>query len=107
MAQFDLPLDQLRTYAPEREEPADFDDFWRATLTESRGGGAQFTRVDGPLRNLVVEDVTFPGFGGQPIRAWFVRPKGEVRSTVVQYMGYGGGRGFPEQWTQLPSAGHA
>lgn len=107
MAQFDLPLDQLSTYAPERDEPADFDDFWRATLAESRGGEAQFTPVNGPLRNLVVEDVTFPGFGGQPIRAWFVRPKGEVRSTVVQYMGYSGGRGFPEQWTQLPSAGHA
>ncbi|NUR46722.1 MAG: acetylxylan esterase, partial [Hamadaea sp.] len=33
MALFDLPLDQLRRYAPEVAEPADFTDFWAATLT--------------------------------------------------------------------------
>ena len=29
---FDLPLSELRAYKPEREEPADFDAFWAATL---------------------------------------------------------------------------
>jgi len=29
MAQFDLPLDELRAYRPERVEPPDLDEFWR------------------------------------------------------------------------------
>ena len=108
MAQFDMPIDQLREYRPEREEPADFDAFWEKTLTFSRGRGEPvFTRVDTALRNLIVDDVTFPGFAGHPIKAWFVRPVGEIRGTVVHFIGYSGGRGVPEQWTLLPSAGYA
>ncbi|GAB3597065.1 acetylxylan esterase [Microbacterium tumbae] len=108
MAQFDMPLDRLRSYRPEREEPHDFDDFWRETLSFSRGHGeALFARVDSPLTNLLVEDVTFPGFAGHPVKGWFLRPQGEIRGTVVQFIGYSGGRGVPEQWTMLPSAGYA
>ena len=36
MACFDLPLDELREYRPQRDEPADFDAFWAATLAASR-----------------------------------------------------------------------
>jgi cephalosporin-C deacetylase len=108
MAQFDMPIDQLHEYRPEREEPSDFDAFWEETLTFSRGRGeALFTRLDTALRNLIVEDVTFPGFAGHPIKGWFVRPASEIRGTVVQFIGYSGGRGVPEQWTLLPSAGYA
>ena len=66
MAAFDLPLDQLRTYTPEREDPPDFDAFWADTLATSRAAATppSFERVDGPLRNVVVEDVTFSGFEG-------------------------------------------
>jgi len=35
MALFDLPLAELRGYRPEREEPADFDAFWKRTLDEA------------------------------------------------------------------------
>lgn len=108
MAQFDMPIDQLESYLPDREEPSDFDDFWRETLAFSRNHGeALFTRVDSPLRNLIVEDVTFPGFAGHPIKGWFIRPQGEIRATIVQFIGYSGGRGVPEGWTMLPSAGYA
>ena len=112
MAQFDMPLDQLRSYLPERQEPADFDEFWRRTLDESRTfardtGRTLFDPVDVRLRDLVVEDVTFSGFHGHPIRGWLIRPRGEIRATVVQFLGYSGGRGVPEQWTLLPSAGYA
>ena len=33
---FDMPLEELRTYKPERHEPADFDAFWQRTLDEAR-----------------------------------------------------------------------
>ncbi len=108
MAQFDMPIDDLQSYLPPREEPSDFDAFWQETLAFSRGhGDALFTLVDSPLRDLIVEDVTFPGFAGHPIKGWFLRPRGEIRGTVVQFIGYSGGRGVPEQWTLLPSAGYA
>ena len=35
MAFFDLPYDELVTYKPPRNEPADFDAFWQATLAEA------------------------------------------------------------------------
>ncbi|WP_105566256.1 acetylxylan esterase [Microbacterium halophytorum] len=109
MAQFDMPIDQLRTYLPEREEPDDFDAFWRDTLAEARDLAAapEFSPVDVGLKNLLVDDVSFSGFGGHRIRGWLVRPRGEVRGTVVHFIGYSGGRGVPEHWTLLPSAGYA
>ncbi|MBD3942071.1 acetylxylan esterase [Microbacterium sp. NEAU-LLC] len=108
MAQFDMPLEDLEAYRPTPEEPDDFDAFWRETLEFSRGHGqAVFTRVPSPLTQLIVEDVTFPGFGGHPIKGWFLRHPEVVRGTVVQFIGYSGGRGLPEQWTMLPSAGYA
>lgn len=109
MAQFDLPIDQLESYCPEREEPADFDAFWHDTLADARQHGtARFDEVGSPLRSLIVEDVTFPGFSGHPVHGWMLRPRNEaVRGCVVQFTGYGGGRGHPEQWTLLPAAGYA
>jgi cephalosporin-C deacetylase len=40
-------------------------------------------------------DVTFPGFGGEPIKAWYRRPAGVAADlpVVVHFQGYGGGRG--------------
>jgi cephalosporin-C deacetylase len=101
---FDLPLDQLRAYRPERTEPPDFDAFWRDTLAASRAAAADrpptFDRVDGPLRAVTVDDVTFSGFAGQPIKGWFLAPAGASGPlpAVVEYIGYGGGRSHPFEW---------
>ena len=35
MAFYDLPLHELQTYQPTREEPEDFDQFWRESLAEA------------------------------------------------------------------------
>ena len=35
MSFFDFPLEELVSYKPERGEPADFDSFWKTTLTEA------------------------------------------------------------------------
>ena len=41
--------------------------------------------------------MTFSGFGGDPIRAWFLRPRAATGPLpcLVTYIGYGGGRAFP------------
>ncbi|GAB4463615.1 MAG: cephalosporin-C deacetylase [Anaerolineae bacterium] len=111
MAFFDMPLEQLRLYKPERDEPADFDAFWQMTLDETRAHplNAQFAPADFGMKTVEVYDVTFAGYGGQPIKGWFMLPAGASgpRPCVVEYIGYGGGRGFPIQWLPWPSAGYA
>ena len=115
---FDLPLSELRVYKPDREEPSDFDSFWAETLTDARSHpiGARFEPFDAGLATIDVADVTFAGFGGQPIKGWFLAPHDVASSPfakdgrlpcVVEYIGYGGGRGRPLDWLLPPSAGYA
>ena len=106
----DLNIDELREYRPVVAEPTDFDDFWDRTLAAARAAGpeARFERVDGPLRSVDVYDVTFPGFEGSPIKGWLTCPK-DRRSplpVVVEFLGYGGGRGLPEEHLHWSSAGY-
>jgi len=58
---------------------------------------------------VTVQDVTFPGFAGQPIKGWFIRPRGAEGPlpAVVTYVGYGGGRGLPHDHLLWASAGYA
>ncbi len=101
MALTDLPLDQLREYRANVPDPADFDAFWERTLAESRALGddaasATAVEVASPFQAVRIEDLTFPGFGGDPIRAWIVRPTGATGDlpAIVEYVGYNGGRGM-------------
>jgi cephalosporin-C deacetylase len=111
MAFFDKNLDELVEYRPARCEPEDFEQFWKATLAEAREYplNAVFTPYDSRLVTVAVEDVTFSGFGGQPIKGWMLRPAGATGPlpTVVQYIGYGGGRSLPTDHLLWASAGYA
>jgi len=110
MPQFDLPLSELRAYRPDVAEPADFDEFWQRTLDESRAAGGEVTlELVHALPGVEIFDMTFPGFGGQPIKAWYSRPANTSAAlpVVVQFHGYGGGRGLPFEHTFWPSAGYA
>ncbi|RAK26190.1 cephalosporin-C deacetylase [Actinoplanes lutulentus] len=109
---FDLPLDQLRDYRPELTEPDDFDGFWARTLTEAREHdlAAKITPVDALLPGVRVFDVRYNGYGGQPVAAWLLVPasqEAEPVPCVVQFIGYGGGRGRPHEWLLWPAAGYA
>ena len=108
---FDLPLEQLRTYLPARAEPEDFDSFWEKTLSEARGFplNAVFRSNPTDLKLVEVYDVTFNGFGGQPIKGWFLLPRDHADRLrcIVEYIGYGGGRGDPLDWLLWPNLGYA
>jgi cephalosporin-C deacetylase len=110
MAHFDLSLDQLQTYAPGPTEQPDFDAFWRTTLAEARRHplGATFDRVDNGLKSQECFDLTFNGFGGQPIKGWLILPKDRKGTVpcVVEYLGYTGGRGFSTDWLLWSSMGY-
>jgi cephalosporin-C deacetylase len=107
----DLPLEQLRDYRPPRTEPDDFDDFWSYTLSEARAEdwAPHYELVDSGLSTVEVYDVTFAGFLGQPVRGWFVVPANTDGRLpcVVQYIGYGGGRGLAHEPLLWASAGYA
>ena len=111
MALFDMPLEQLRGYRPYRNEPGDFDTFWQTTLEEARAFplAPVFESVDAKLRTVETYDVTFNGYGGQPIKGWLLLPRGREGRLpcVVEYIGYGGGRGFATDWLLWSSAGYA
>ena len=108
---FDLPLEQLREYKPDRQEPSDFDVFWQETIDQARKFPleARFELVDYGLKTLETYDVTFNGYGGQPVRGWLLLPckREKPLPCVVEYIGYGGGRGVPINWLLWSSIGFA
>src|SRR4051794_25975221 len=111
MPRFDLPLEELREYRPPANAPSDFDAFWRETLETSRLAATppRFERIQTPLRTRDGGDVPFSGYGGQPIRAWLLAPAGAARPlpAIVEYTGYGGGRGLVTDRLLWASAGYA
>src|SRR4051794_29641770 len=111
MAQFDLPLAQLERYLPDVPAPADFDEFWASTLADARRHDVlvDVVPVSTGLRLVDTWDVTFAGFDGQPVRAWYTRPAGDPssRPAVVEYLGYGRGRGQPHERLTWAAAGYA
>jgi cephalosporin-C deacetylase len=113
MPLWDLSLTELESYAPEVAEPDGFDDFWAQTLEQTRSHdlAASFEAAATELRALTSFDVTFAGYGGHPIRAWLHLPANadpdEQLPAVVQFQGYGGGRGLPHEHILFALAGYA
>ncbi|GAA4508752.1 MULTISPECIES: acetylxylan esterase [Nonomuraea] len=111
MPLFDLPLERLRDYRPDRDEPADFDAFWARTLAEAREFAldAEFTPYELPFAHVDAFDVSFAGWGGHRINGWFLIPRGAGAPLpcVMHYIGYSGGRGFPHDHLMWPAAGYA
>ncbi|MFD6289348.1 acetylxylan esterase [Streptomyces sp. NPDC060205] len=111
MAQFDMPLEELRVYRPQAPAPDDFDAFWTRTLAEARTHrlDAVFEPVPTPLTTVDVFDVTFAGYAGQPVKGWLVLPAGtrEPVPLVVEFVGYGGGRGLPHSHLRYAALGCA
>lgn len=106
----DMPLAHLRNHKPDVAEPHDFDDFWAKTLAGSRGIGAEpvLTRAHTPITQFIIEDLTFPGYGGEPIKGWVARPIGAEGPlpTVIEYNGYNGGRGIAGEKLLWAAAGY-
>ena len=112
MPWFDLPLEQLRQYRTETEEPPELDKWWQLRLAQARAQGRKpgLTRYEaGIYAPVEVYDAEFSGAGGDRIRAWYLRPAGadERPPVVVKFIGYGGGRGLPTEHVLLPVLGYS
>jgi cephalosporin-C deacetylase len=111
VALFDMPLQSLTGYLPERTEPPDFDGFWRQTLDQARSlrRPGELTLSTSSLAAVDAIDVTFSGHGGDAIKAWLMLPKDRTGPIpcIVEYLGYGRGRGFPVEWLLWSALGYA
>lgn len=115
MPQYDLPLHELQQVVAETVEPGDYDSFWQDALarhaSDAERGSAPVLKPHrlGEYGDAAVFDLAFEGAEGHPIRAWFMRPaapRGEL-GCLVQFIGYGGGRGEPYEHLAHVAAGHA
>ncbi|MER7274438.1 acetylxylan esterase [Dactylosporangium sp. NPDC000244] len=103
----DLTHEDCLAYRSRAVEPAGFDAFWSDVRTPP--GPASFELVETSLKTLRVYDVSFPGYDDHPVRGWFVVPAGAEGPLpcVVEFPGYNGGRGLPEDCLLYASAGYA
>jgi cephalosporin-C deacetylase len=70
---------------------------------------ARFDPVDFGLETIETYDVTYGGYGGQSVKGWLLLPRQRRPKVgcVVEFIGYGGGRGFPLDWLLWSSVGYA
>lgn len=110
MAFFDLAQDQLVDYRPQVAEPDGFEQFWDEQVHQLRQQDRQVQcePVDNHQSLVEASDVTFTGADGTRVHAWLLTPAGATGPlpTVVEYIGYGGSRGWPTA-TPYVAAGFA
>jgi cephalosporin-C deacetylase len=110
MPWYDLPLERLPGYRTTTREPDGLDDFWATRVAEARrlARPPSVTRHKASLyAPLEVYDAEFSGHGGDRIRAWYIKPSGPARRTIVRFIGYGGGRGAPAEHALIAALGYA
>ncbi len=96
MAIIDLPLEQLRVYRPSPNGQPDLDRFWSETLAEAKQAplNPALERIDYPVADLDVHRVSYDGWHGARICAWFLAKSGaRSQPTMVFYHGYSGNKG--------------
>ncbi|MDI1463448.1 acetylxylan esterase [Catellatospora sp. KI3] len=112
MPHYDLSADELAAYRPQLPRPDDLRQFWEGTFDEAAAWPlhAAFSAVDTGLTVIDTYDTRFTGAGGATIRAWLHLPANRSTAplpTVVEYVGYGGGRGLPHERHLWAAAGYA
>jgi cephalosporin-C deacetylase len=110
MPDFDLSLEELRTYRPDPTSPPDLLEFWERTLAEIRSVplNVQLERVDYPARSADVYRVRFAGWQGLNVGGWYISPKGSGPwPCIVHYHGYSWFRGGVHEYLPWVSQGYA
>ncbi len=91
MPSIDLPIEELRTYAPTPYSPPDLDSYWRQTLEAAVAQPLGVTLVphDLVLRGVDIFEVGFDGFESGHLVGWYMRPRdGTKLPGIVAYHGY-------------------
>ncbi|MFZ5517604.1 MAG: alpha/beta fold hydrolase [Candidatus Zhuqueibacterota bacterium] len=97
---FDMPLEELYTYAGCNPRPDDFDQFWDSGLEEMHSIEPKIELVHAKFQTSFAEcmDLYFTGVGGARIHAKFIHPRNAKKPhpAVLIFHGYAGNSG---DWT--------
>jgi cephalosporin-C deacetylase len=111
MPWYDLPLDRLREYRTSTPEPDGLDAWWAGHTARARALARPpvlTPHQPGLYGPVEVFDAEFSGGDGDRIRGWYMRPAdAPAAPAVVEFIGYGGGRGTPAEHILLPALGYA
>lgn len=91
MPQFEMPLEELRSYQGRNPKPADFDAYWKRALAELDATPPKVELIPhaNPARFAECFDLWFTGAGGARIHAQLLRPVTKGRHPgVLRFHGY-------------------
>jgi len=107
-------IEELERLASPLTAQPDLDEYWDKELQRyaSKPLNAKRTLVETPFSYMETYDVTFEGFDETPIHGWYLIPRfaregGGKLPCVVLYHGYGGSRGYPEDYASYLMMGLA
>ncbi|MDR4890082.1 alpha/beta fold hydrolase [Fredinandcohnia sp. QZ13] len=104
-------MKEYETYKPPLTKTEDFHTFWENTLDESNRLPIQsaLEREEYPIKQVDVYRVTYQGFGGTPIRGFYILPKEtkENLPCIVMYHGYGMDKGSASNYMKWVMQGIA
>lgn len=90
--QFDMPLEELKTYQGRNPCPDDFDAYWDQALAEMQAIDPQVELVPADFKVPFAEcsHIYFTGVGGARVHAQLLQPKnsGEAHPAVLMFHGY-------------------
>ncbi|HUY29992.1 MAG TPA: acetylxylan esterase [Acidimicrobiales bacterium] len=110
MASIDMTVRELEAYAPEPYAPDDLEEFWTRTLAAALAQPLEVAVEPYALELAGVRSarVTFDGFEGGRLTAWYVRPDGPGPfPAVASYHGYSGRAARPLELYTLAAQGIA
>ena len=112
MGYIDEQAKELYHYLPAQTKQPDFDQFWEDTLAQSAAlplDAVVEEITDYPLKGMKIYHVTYKGFEGVPVTAWFITPAqmdGPV-PCILHYHGFSDFKGLPYIYTHFVMMGYA
>ena len=105
MPLFEMPVQELRTYAGRNPRPSDFDEYWARALAEldATDPSPELVPYPSPANFAECFDLWFTGVRGARIHAKYVRPlTAGQHPAVLKFHGYSGNSG--DLFNKLPWA---
>ncbi len=105
-----MALTEMASYGPQLVTPPDVDAYWHRALNASTTPQVPVLQpYASVVRNVEVHDLTFAGYDDHQIRGWVLSPRAVAADRklpcVVEFIGYGGGRGLPHDWLYWSACG--
>jgi cephalosporin-C deacetylase len=113
MPLIDLSLEELKVYKPELTKENDFDSFWEETKKQSNRLplNAEIVEYDYTIKEVSVYNAYYDGFSGNRLNGWYILPKNASKDckvpVVIYYHGYGGNKGYIQDYMKWIIQGYA